>query len=136
MASVQFLEVLVGYLICAIVALFGLLLVWKIATNQIDLKYLLSDDDGWASTSRFQLMIFTFVVALSFLMIVVSNVKIRQYGTGAASTGGLPDVPSGVLALLGISASSYLVSRGISASQDDNGQSGGENPPGTPAKKP
>jgi uncharacterized Tic20 family protein len=130
MSSLVFLEVLTGYLICAIVALFGLLLVWKIATNQIDLKHLLSDDDGMASTSRFQLVIFTFVVALSFFLVVVSNVKIRQYGAGAASTGGLPDVPSGVLALVGISASSYLVSKGISASQNGGG---GDNKPTPPA---
>ena len=122
MVSLQYLEILVGYLVCAIVALFGLLLIWKIATNQIDLTYLLSDDDGWASTSRFQLMIFTFVVALSFFLMVVSNVKLRQNGN-ATDTGGLPDVPSGVLALLGISASSYLVSRGISASTDNQDDS-------------
>jgi hypothetical protein len=121
----QFLELLVGYVVCGIVALFGLILVWKIANNDIDLSHLLADDDGQASTSRFQLIIFTFVVGLSFFLVVVSNVKIRQYGAGGTAGGGLPDVPSGVLALLGISASSYLVSRGISASQ--NGDSGGSN---------
>lgn len=121
MASLQFLELLVGYVVCVIVALFGLILVWKIANNDIDLSHLLADDDGQASTSRFQLIIFTFVVGLSFFLVVVSNVKIRQYGGGGGAGGGLPEVPSGVLALLGISASSYLVSRGISASQDGNG---------------
>ncbi|MGD0469243.1 MAG: hypothetical protein ABSA54_12775 [Terriglobales bacterium] len=120
MASLQFLEMLIGYLLCAIVALLGLLIIWRIATNQIDLTYLLSDDDGWASTSRFQLMVFIFVVALSFFLVVVSNVKMRQFAGGGATTDGLPDVPGGVLALLGISASSYLVSRGISASQNGN----------------
>jgi hypothetical protein len=118
MASLQVLEIIVGYVVCVIVALFGILVVWKIATNQIDLKYLLSDDDGAASTSRFQLLVFTFVVALSLFLIVVSNVKIRQFGSGTGPGAGFPDVPGGVLALLGISASSYLVSRGISASQD------------------
>src|SRR5258708_5327976 len=118
MASLQFLELLVGYVVCVIVALFGLILIWKIANNDIDLSHLLADDDGQASTSRFQLIIFTFVVGLSFFLVVVSNVKIRQYGPGGAAGGGLPDVPSGVLALLGISDSSYLVSRGISASQN------------------
>jgi len=118
MLALQYLEVLVGYVVCGIVALFGLLLIWKIATNQIDLTHLLSDDDGLASTSRFQLVIFTFVVALSFFLVVVSNVKVRQYENKAESVPGFPDVPGGVLALLGISASSYLVSRGISASQN------------------
>jgi hypothetical protein len=136
MASLQFLEILLGYLLCAILGLFGLLLIWKIATNQIDLTHLLSDDDGMASTSRFQLIIFIFVVALSFFLVVVSNVKIRQYG-GGSSTEGLPDVPGGVLALLGISASSYLVSRGISASQDDGiSHPKGNPPPNPPSTEP
>jgi hypothetical protein len=118
----QFLELLIGYLLCGIVALFALLVIWKIANGTIDLTHLLSDDDGMASTSRFQLMVFIFVVALSFFLVVVSNVKIRQ-GGGGSEQGGLPDVPGGVLALLGISASSYLVSRGISASTDgDQGE--------------
>jgi uncharacterized membrane protein YwaF len=118
MPSLVFLEILVGYLVCAILALFGFLLLWKIATNEINLQNLLSDDDGMASTSRFQLVIFTFVVALSFFLVVVSNVKLRQTGT-STDISGLPDVPSGVLTLLGISASSYVVSKGISASQPD-----------------
>ena len=118
MVSLQYLEILVGYLVCAIVALFGGLLIWKIATNQIDLTMLLSDDNRKASTSRFQLVIFTFVVAFSFFLVVVSNVKLRQNGS-STDTEGLPDVPGGVLALLGISASSYLVSRGIQASEPD-----------------
>jgi hypothetical protein len=119
MTALQYLEMLIGYIVCAIVALFGLLVLWNIATGKIDLKYLISDDDGWASTSRFQLIIFTFVVALSFFLVVVSNVKTRQTGGTATNLPGLPDVPGTVLSLLGISASSYLVSRGISASQDD-----------------
>ncbi len=118
MTSLVFLEILVGYLVCVILALFGLLLLWKIATNEINLKDLLSDDDGMASTSRFQLVIFTFVVALSFFLVVVSNVKLRQTGI-TTDISGLPDLPSGVLTLLGISASSYVVSKGISASQDN-----------------
>lgn len=55
----QFLELLIGYLLCGIVGLFALLLIWKIANGSIDLTHLLSDDDGWASTSRFQLVRFT-----------------------------------------------------------------------------
>jgi hypothetical protein len=120
MQALQYLELLIGYVVCGIVAMFGILLIWKIATNQIDLTHLLSDDDGMASTSRFQLVIFTFVVALSFFLVVVSNVKVRQYENKAESVPGFPEVPGGVLSLLGISASSYLVSRGISASQDGN----------------
>ncbi|HVO80414.1 MAG TPA: hypothetical protein VMT28_06775 [Terriglobales bacterium] len=125
----QFLELLIGYLLCGIVALFALLVIWKIANGTINLKYLLSDDDGWASTSRFQLVVFIFVVALSYFLVVVSNVKLRQSGGTLTDLAGLPDVPGGVLALLGISASSYLVSRGISASQPGYGEKPGAGAP-------
>ena len=122
--ALQTLEIVIGYVVCGIVGLFGVVLVYKIATNKIDLTHLLSDDDGTASTSRFQLVVFIFVIALSFFLVVVSNVKLRQAGGVAKpapsqSESPLPDVPGGVLSLLGISASSYLVSRGISASQPD-----------------
>ncbi|MBZ5704180.1 MAG: hypothetical protein LAN63_02415 [Acidobacteriia bacterium] len=127
----QFLELLIGYLLCGIVAVFALLVLWKIANGTINLKYLLSDDDGWASTSRFQLVVFIFVVALSFFLVVVSNVKMRQNAGNLTDLNGLPDVPGGVLALLGISASSYLVSRGISASQPGYGAKPGAEAPST-----
>jgi len=120
MTSLQYLEIIVGYLVCGIVAVFGIVLVWRVASDG-SLADLLDDpDSGKASTSRFQLVIFTFVVALSFFLVVVSNVKLRQSG-GVVTDTGMPDVPGGVLALLGISASSYLVSRGITKSGNGNG---------------
>ena len=112
MASLQYLEIIVGYMVCGIVGLFGLLLLLKMANGTINLAELISDN-GRASTSRFQLIIFTFVVALSFFLVVVAHVGIPQTGN-ATSPATLPDVPSGVLALLGISASSFLVSKSIS----------------------
>jgi hypothetical protein len=38
---------------------------WDIVLGRIDLQYLVSEADGSASMSRFQLLIFTFVIALS-----------------------------------------------------------------------
>ena len=55
--------------------------------------------------SRFQLLIFTFVIAISLFVLVEAN------------RGSIPDIPSGVLTLLGISASTYAVSKGIAYSQ-------------------
>ena len=52
--------------------------------------------------SRFQFLVFTFVVAISFILITVSNNQLK-----------FPDIPPTVLALLGISAGSYIVSKGI-----------------------
>lgn len=57
-----------------------------------------------ASMSRFQLLVFTFVIAISLFLIVVN------------SKDKFPDIPTNVLLLLGISATTYGVSKGIQAS--------------------
>ena len=91
-----------------IIAGFGVTILYLIWTGKIDLSHLLSEANGQASMSRFQLLIFTFVISISLFELV----EVR----GAA---GFPDIPSGVLTLLGISASTYAVGKGISYSQPD-----------------
>lgn len=105
-----------GYAAVVLIFFYGLIVLIMMATGSIDLSQLLEDDTGGASMSRFQLLIFTFVIALSFFVLV-------------AKTGTLPQVPADVLALLGISATTYGVSKGISAG---SGSSGTTNPPATP----
>ena len=88
--------------------LFGFLVLAAIASGEIDISALLAEKatDGTttgASMSRFQLLIFTFVIALSLLFIVVSK---RDFPT---------TIPPEVLTLLGISATTYAVSKGIQA---------------------
>jgi hypothetical protein len=121
------LEVIVGYIICGFVAIIGLVVVWWIAIGRIDITNLLSEKDAsgkiQASMARFQLLIFIFVIAMSFFLVVVSNITI---GRGTAT---LPDVPNGVLALLGISASSYAVGKAI---QHGTGTSDDGAPPPPP----
>jgi hypothetical protein len=116
------LELVVGYLVCAVVGLFALLVLWRIFRGDINLNLLISEKTGEASMSRFQLLIFTFVIGLSFFLIVISNAKLRATdatanGTSSPGKPGLPEVPGGVLGLLGISATSYTVSKAIQASQ-------------------
>lgn len=110
------LELLAGYVVCGLVSIIGLVVAWKIATGQIDISKILTEKDGSAtgaaSMSRFQLLIFTFVIAMSFFLVVISNIKIVQAKPGDKLPA-LPDVPSGVMALLGISASSYAVGKAI-----------------------
>jgi hypothetical protein len=89
--------------------LFGFMILAAIASGRIDISTLLTEDGGGASMSRFQLLIFTFVVALSFFLIVVCECK-------------FPEVPANVLALLGISATTYGVSKGIQASSGLKGK--------------
>ena len=114
------LELVVGYLVCGVVGLFALLVLWRIFRGDINLSLLISEKTGEASMSRFQLLIFTFVIGLSFFLIVISNAKLRANDTPASSASGpmksgLPDVPGGVLGLLDISATSYTVSKAIQA---------------------
>jgi len=116
--GLQFLEMLAGYIVCGLVGLFGLLAMYKIFTNEKSgIEMLISEKDGsGASMSRFQLLIFTFVVSLSLFLIVVSHAtqaKESPARSDSPNTVQFPDVPGGVLALLGISASSYAVSKAM-----------------------
>jgi hypothetical protein len=89
--------------------LFGFMILAAIASGKIDIQLLSEKESAGASMSRFQLMIFTFVIALSFFLIV-------------ASTGKFPDkIPTEVLTLLGISATTYAVSKGIGAGAKQDG---------------
>jgi Bacterial Ig-like domain (group 2) len=94
------LTVFAGWVVCIFVLLLGLAIIVLIAKGKINLSKLVSESNGDASMSRFQLLVFTFVVALSFFLVVAASQK-------------LPDIPGTVLSLIGISASSYLVSKGI-----------------------
>jgi len=98
----QILTLVCGYLICFLVGAFGLMILWQVYTGEIDLSRLISEPTGDASISRFQLLIFTFVIAMSLLLIIVGRNPLS-----------FPDVPSTILTLLGISGSSYLVSKSI-----------------------
>lgn len=95
-----------GFVLCLFLGLLGLTILYLIWTKQVNLQHLLSEADGSASMSRFQLLIFTFVIAFSLFEIVQSGMK-------------FPEIPTGILTLLGISASTYAVGKGISYSQPD-----------------
>jgi hypothetical protein len=90
------------YGLLTLIFLFAFLILAAIASGKIDISSLLAENGGGASMSRFQLLIFTFVIAVSFFLVVVGGA-------------GLPEVPGSVLALLGISAGTYGISKGIQA---------------------
>jgi len=98
-----------GYGVCFFMALMCATLLWLIWTDKIDLSSLLSEANGQASMSRFQLLIFTLVVAISYFLLAENSLGTHM----------LPDIPQGVLTLLGISASTYAVGKGISYSRDE-----------------
>lgn len=76
----------------------GALILVYIAKGKIDLTRLLSEDDGKASLSRLQFLIFTYVIAMGILVVIFN-------------TGSLPEVPEGIYYLLGISGGSYVGSK-------------------------
>ena len=97
----------IGWILTVFVGLLALMILIKIWKGDIDLNYLISDENGWASLSRFQFLVFTFVVAMSLFYLVV-------VGTPPA----YPIVPPEILALLGISGGSYVLSKGMQNSRD------------------
>ena len=93
----------IGWILAIFVGALALTILFLIWTGRIDLTRLISEANGDASLSRFQFLVFTFVIAMSFFYIVV-----------AQRPPGFPDpIPAGVFALLGISGGSYVISKGI-----------------------
>lgn len=108
-------HVAIAIVVLIFVACLGGMILWLIASRKIDLSRLISEPNGDASMSRFQLLIFTFVeIALSFFLVVIGHGSADAKDPNCHSCPAFPtQVPGSVLALLGISASSYLVSKGI-----------------------
>ena len=94
----------VAWVTLLFVAVLGAIILWRMMRGKIDLSRLISEPNGDASMSRLQLLLFTFVIALSLFLIITSSPQ---------PAWPKDDIPPGVLTLLGISASSYLVSKGI-----------------------
>ncbi len=93
----------------------GLIILWRMVDGTINLEKLISEQDGTASLSRFQFLVFTFVIAMSLLLVVIGQ-KEPAFPTGIS-----PDV----LALLGISSGSYVISKGIQKAGGNAGKGAG-----------
>lgn len=99
------LALIVAVVVSAIILALALSVVWQIWSGKIDLAYLVSEpvDKGGdgkpkASLSRFQFLVFTFVIAGLYLVLSIE-------------AGTLIEVPNGALVLLGISGGSYIVAK-------------------------
>jgi hypothetical protein len=115
--TITLLGLVIGWILTIFIGLLAIMILIKIWTGDIDLNYVISDENGWASLSRFQFLIFTFVVAMSLFYLIVANTP-PQY----------PVIPKEILALLGISGGSYVVSKGIQSSRDVDMTHEGEPP--------
>ena len=99
-----------GFVAFSIILLgFAALVLWKLYRDENALTGLLSEplergDPGpaKASLSRFQFLIFTFVIAGLYLLLCIE-------------AGTLIEIPGNVLALLGISGGTYVVSKTVGA---------------------
>ena len=103
--------------LATILLLLALVIVVRMWSGTINLAYLIAEEDGAASLSRFQFLVFTFVIAFGYFLLVLKAVGAAP-PSGAAFA--LPTVPDGVWALLGISGGSFAVSKGIQKSWETN----------------
>lgn len=102
-APMETLKLATGYAVLIFLFLLSMAVLLAIVSNKINLSAMLEEMSGGASLARFQLLVFTFVIAFSFF-IVVANKEV------------FPDIPNNVLMLLGISASTYGVGKGLQIS--------------------
>jgi hypothetical protein len=115
--SFHFLALVMGWVITVLLGAFALAIIYKTIRGDINLQYLISGTDGDASLSRFQFLIFTFVIAMGLFLIIVS-----------ATPPAFPPITGGILALLGISGGSYVTAKAVDA--------GATKPPTPPAAPP
>ena len=109
----------VAIAISLVIVTFALVVAWKLASGKIDLTYLLSEpadptavrpqgeppETPKASISRFQFLVFTFVIGGVYLVLCLES-------------GRFVDIPQEVILLLGVSGTSYAASKGIKAAAD------------------
>lgn len=118
----SWISAIVAIAITLVIVSFALVVAWKLLIGKIDLTYLLSEpadprsqqtppdhdappDIPKASISRFQFLIFTFVIAGVYLVLCLE-------------AGRFVDIPENVILLLGVSGTSYAASKGIKAASD------------------
>lgn len=92
----------IGWILTVFVGVLAAVLLYLMVTRKIDLKSLISDENGDASIARFQFLVFTFVIAMSLFYLTASKTPV-----------GYPEIPNQILALLGISGGSYVVAKGL-----------------------
>ena len=98
------LPMIIGVALVLIILGLAAIVLWLVFTGKIPLTGLIAEPDNLqkASLSRFQFLLFTFVVAGVFLLLCIES-------------GTFVEIPGSVLGLIGISSGSYVISKGISA---------------------
>lgn len=102
----QDMSMIVAGVVILVLLAFAAAVLWAIFSDKVDLSGLIAEQGagagkpGKASLSRFQFLIFTFVIAGLYLVL-------------SLEAGNFIEIPANVLALMGISGGSYVVSKGI-----------------------
>lgn len=137
---------LFGLVVVIAIGALAALVVVKMMRNEIDLKYLIAEDNGDASLSRFQMLLFTFVIAAAYFIYALVGLKGPSCTVAAIAVAGdaakdvealrqvmaeavkskycLPEVPNSVLGLIGISGGSYLLAKGLQTVSGSGGTGG------------
>jgi hypothetical protein len=105
----QWLGLIFGWVLVGLLGLFGGAIAFGMFMGRIKLNKLISEANGDASLSRFQFLIFTYVIAGGVLLGLLASYHAGTAGAGVT----FPAIPGDLLALLGISGGSYVVSKGI-----------------------
>lgn len=123
--KVVYLLLPIGIAFMIIMGLLCLMLLIKMWRNEINLCTLIEEANGQASMSRFQLLVFTLVVAVGVFLSILHTLT-------------LPDIPNSILILLGISASTYATGKAITFSRPEGlwRKPGTDSPPPPPASPP
>ena len=128
--KVVYLLLPIGIAFMVIMGLLCLMLLIKMWRNEINLCSLIEEANGQASMSRFQLLVFSLVVAVGVFLSILHTLT-------------LPDIPNSILILLGISASTYATGKAITFSrveglvkQPDTGSSPPPPPPAAGPEQP
>jgi len=105
----EIIEIILVCIAGAFLFFIAFLIIWKMLKGDIDITALICEEKttdpaappepGKASMSRFQLLVWTMVIGFAFLYLVIQLSEFPQMGN--------------VLALLGISGATYVVSKGI-----------------------
>lgn len=111
----------IGFGIISLILLgFAAMILWKIFKGDIKLDGLLTEPPATpgqpiaqskASLSRFQFLIFTFVIAGLYLLLSIE-------------AGTFVEIPTNVLGLLGISGGSFLISKAVGIPRDKESPAG------------
>ena len=100
--------IILQWVLVIFLAVVAAIIAYKMLIGQIDMTDLIDEPTGKASLARFQFLLFTFAVVGIFVYLCFK-------------AGDWVNIPNGVLALIGISGASYVISKGIQKQGNGDG---------------